>query len=35
MDIVGKIIQVLPEQSGMSKTGNPWKVQSYVWEKQE
>ena len=35
MDIVGKIIQVLPEQSGMSKTGNPWKVQSYVLETQE
>lgn len=35
MDIVGKIIQVLPEQSGTSKTGNPWKVQSYVLETQE
>ena len=35
MDIVGKIIQVLPEQSGMSKTGNPWKVQTYVLETQE
>ena len=35
MVIVGKIIQVLPEQSGMSKTGNPWKVQSYVLETQE
>ncbi len=35
MEIVGKIIQVLPEQSGTSKTGNPWKVQSYVLETQE
>lgn len=35
MDIVGKIIQVLPIQEGVSKTGNPWKVQSYVLETQE
>lgn len=35
MDIVGKIIQVLPEQSGTSKSGNPWKSQSYVLETQE
>ena len=35
MDIVGKIIQVLPLQEGVSKTGNPWKVQSYVLETQE
>ncbi len=35
MDIVGKIIQVLPVQEGISKTGNPWKVQSYVLETQE
>jgi len=35
MDIVGKIIQVLPEQSGTSKAGNPWKSQSYVLETQE
>ena len=35
MDIVGKIIQVLPAQEGVSKTGNPWKVQSYVLETQE
>ena len=35
MDIVGKIIQVLPVQEGVSKTGNPWKVQSYVLETQE
>ena len=35
MDIVGKIIQVLPLQEGVSKTGNPWKGQSYVLETQE
>ncbi|MCQ2345476.1 MAG: DUF3127 domain-containing protein [Paludibacteraceae bacterium] len=36
MDIVGKIIQVLPLQEGTSsKTGNGWKVQSYVLETQE
>ena len=35
MDIVGKIIQVLPLQEGVSKTGNPWKLQSYVLETQE
>ena len=35
MDIVGKIIQVLPLQEGVSKTGNPWQVQSYVLETQE
>lgn len=33
MDITGKIIEVLPEKSGVSaSTGNPWKVQSYVIE---
>ena len=35
MEIVGKIIQVLPEQGGTSKSGNPWKSQSYVLETQE
>lgn len=36
MDIVGKIIQVLPAQEGVSaRTGNPWKIQSYVLETQE
>ena len=36
MDIVGKIIQVLPPQEGVSKsTGNPWRIQSYVLETQE
>lgn len=32
MEIVGKIIQVLPEQGGIGRTGNPWKVQPYVLE---
>jgi len=32
MEIVGKIIQVLPEQSGIGRNGNPWKVQPYVLE---
>ena len=32
MEIVGKIIQVLPEQSGVGRNGNPWKVQPYVLE---
>ena len=32
MEIVGKIIQVLPAQEGVGKTGNPWKVQPYVLE---
>lgn len=35
MEIVGKIIAVLPEQSGIAKNGNPWKVQSYVLETTE
>jgi hypothetical protein len=32
MEIVGKIIQVLPVQEGVGKSGNPWKVQPYVLE---
>ncbi|MBQ7996400.1 MAG: DUF3127 domain-containing protein [Paludibacteraceae bacterium] len=32
MEVVGKIIQILPEQSGVGRTGNPWKVQPYVLE---
>jgi len=35
MDIVGKIIQILPLQEGIGKNGNPWKVQGYVLETQE
>jgi hypothetical protein len=32
MDVVGKIIQVLPLQEGVGRNGNPWKVQPYVLE---
>ena len=32
MEVVGKIIQVLPLQEGVGKNGNPWKLQSYVLE---
>ena len=32
MELVGKIIQVLPAQEGIGRTGNPWKVQPYVLE---
>ncbi|MBQ3673001.1 MAG: DUF3127 domain-containing protein [Paludibacteraceae bacterium] len=32
MEVVGKIVSVLPEQSGIGKNGNPWKVQPYVLE---
>ncbi len=32
MEITGKIIAVLPEQGGTSKTGNEWKKQEYVLE---
>lgn len=36
MEITGKIIQVLPEQGGISKTsGKEWKLQAYVLETQE
>ena len=36
MEVSGKIIQVLPEQGGVSKTsGKEWKMQSYVLETQE
>ena len=36
MEISGKIIQVLPEQGGVSKTsGKEWKLQAYVRETQE
>ena len=30
MEIKGKIIHVLPLQSGISKAGNSWKKQEYV-----
>lgn len=32
MEITGKIIAVLPERGGISKTGNEWKMQEYVLE---
>jgi hypothetical protein len=32
MEIKGKIIQVLPPQSGVSKSGNAWRKQEYVLE---
>lgn len=35
MEITGKIILALPEQSGISKSGNSWKKKEYVLETQE
>ncbi len=35
MEITGKIIQALPEVSGISKAGNPWKKKEYVLETQD
>lgn len=35
MEVVGKIIQVLPLRQGTSKAGNPWKTQEYVLETEE
>lgn len=32
MEITGKIIVALPEQSGVSKAGNQWKKREYVLE---
>jgi hypothetical protein len=33
MEITGKLIKAMPEQSGISqKTGNPWKSREYVIE---
>ena len=32
MEVVGKIVQVLPLQEGVGRNGNPWKLQSYVLE---
>ncbi|MBR7155148.1 MAG: DUF3127 domain-containing protein [Paludibacteraceae bacterium] len=32
MEVVGKIIQVLPAQEGVGRNGNPWKAQPYVLE---
>ncbi len=35
MEIKGKVIFALPEQSGVSKNGNSWKKREYVLETQE
>ncbi len=35
MEIKGKIILALPEQSGVSKSGNSWKKREYVLETME
>ena len=32
MEVEGKVIVVLPERTGTSRTGNPWKVREYVLE---
>ena len=32
MEIIGKLIQKLPMQSGISKTGNSWQKQEFVME---
>lgn len=32
MELTGRIIAVLPERGGTSKTGNEWKTQEYVLE---
>ncbi len=35
LDIRGKIIQIMPLQSGVSKTGNSWSKQEFVIETEE
>lgn len=35
MEVTGKVILALPEMSGTSKAGNPWKKREYVLETQE
>lgn len=35
MELKGKVIAVLPLQSGVSRTGNEWKKQEFVVETQE
>lgn len=36
MDIIGKVIQVLPLQQGTSaRTGNPWTIKTFILETQE
>ncbi len=35
MELVGKLIKIMPEESGTGKTGNSWKKQSFVIETQD
>ena len=35
MEIKGKVVSVLPQQSGTSQAGNQWKKQEFVIETQE
>ena len=35
MEVIGKIIHVLPLQSGTSQAGNQWKKQEYVLETED
>ncbi|MBR4153887.1 MAG: DUF3127 domain-containing protein, partial [Paludibacteraceae bacterium] len=35
MEIKGKVVLVLPQQSGTSQAGNQWKKQEFVIETQE
>ncbi len=35
MEVIGKIIVALPQQSGTSAAGNAWKKQEYVLETEE
>jgi hypothetical protein len=35
LDITGKIIQIMPAESGISKAGNNWTKQDFVIETQE
>jgi hypothetical protein len=32
MDISGKLVELLPEQSGQGKTGNTWRKRSFIIE---
>lgn len=32
MELIGKVIQILPLKEGVSKAGNPWKLQEYILE---
>lgn len=36
MEIIGKVIQILPLQQGVSaRTGNPWTIKTFILETQE